>query len=104
MSGYEISDINPNEIHLTIAKNRRLRRSGGERYVIHHQDLTDKQRGWFEQMPITTVPTTIELCIDWGTPTYLVKQALERTEGTSLLPKDQREALAARLHRRDYGR
>jgi hypothetical protein len=49
------------------------------------------------------VPTTIAQCIDYGVPTYLIKQALERAGQTSLLPKKRRAELADRLQERDYG-
>jgi predicted transcriptional regulator of viral defense system len=104
LAAWEISDINPNEIHVNVGKHRRLRRAGGEDYVVHHHDLRPGQRAWFEQIPITNVPTTIEHCIDWGVPTYLVKQALERAGKTSLLLPDDRGRLAKKLEDRDYGR
>ncbi|MDR1293773.1 MAG: hypothetical protein LBK59_02250 [Bifidobacteriaceae bacterium] len=103
LAAWEISDINPNEIHLCVRKQRRLRRAGGERYVIHHHDLTQEQRVWFEQIPITDVSTTIDQCIDWGVPTYLIKQALARAGRTSLLLADEKERLAQKLEDRDYG-
>jgi len=104
LAAWEITDINPDRIHILVDKNRRLRRAGGERYVVHHQDLPTGQRTWFEQIPITNVPTTVEQCIDWGTPTYLIKQALNRTSGTSqLLPRD-RDRLTQKLKDRDHGR
>jgi len=102
LAAWDITDINPDQIHVTIPKNKRLRRSGGDTYVIHHANLDPSQRTWFEQIPITSIPTTIADCIDWGVPTYLIKQALERTEGTSLLLRHDREALAQRLDARDY--
>ncbi|MDR3359839.1 MAG: type IV toxin-antitoxin system AbiEi family antitoxin domain-containing protein [Bifidobacteriaceae bacterium] len=104
LAAWDISDINPDQIHILVGKSRRLRRAGGERYVVHHQDLAEGQRTWFEQMPITDVPTTIEHCIDWGTPTYLIKQALERAGKTSDLPAQERARLAQRLEERDYGK
>jgi len=104
LAAWEISDINPNEIHVNVIKHRRLRRSGGQNYIIHYNDLRPEQVTWFEQIPITNVPTTIEQCIDWGVPTYLVKQALERAGKTSLLPKSEHYRLAKQLEDRDYGR
>ncbi|MDR1428260.1 MAG: type IV toxin-antitoxin system AbiEi family antitoxin domain-containing protein [Bifidobacteriaceae bacterium] len=101
LAAWDISDINPNEIHVCVGKKRRLRRAGGERYVIHHHDLTREQRVRFEQMPITDVPTTIDQCIDWGVPTYLIKQALERAGRTSLLLAQEKERLAQKLEDRD---
>ncbi|MDR0592696.1 MAG: type IV toxin-antitoxin system AbiEi family antitoxin domain-containing protein [Bifidobacteriaceae bacterium] len=103
LAAWDISDINPGETHICVGKKRRLRRAGGEQYVIHHHDLAPKQRVWFEQIPITDVPTTIGQCIDWGVPTYLVKQALERAGMTSLLRSEDKERLAHQLDDRDYG-
>ncbi|MDR1187699.1 MAG: type IV toxin-antitoxin system AbiEi family antitoxin domain-containing protein [Bifidobacteriaceae bacterium] len=103
LAAWGITDINPDRIHILVGKNRRLRRAGGGRYIIHHHDLAPERRVWFEQIPITDVPTTVEQCIDSGTPTYLVKQALERTAGTSRLAPHERERLARKLGERDYG-
>lgn len=101
LAAWGVSDINPEAIHLSIAKHRRLRRAGGEHYVVHRQDLSPDQRTWFEGMPITTLPTTIADCIAWGTPTYLIKQALERGSRTSLLPAADRERLTTLLEHHD---
>jgi len=102
LAAWDISDINPDRIHLTIPKGTRLRRAGGERYILHYANLALQQRTWFEQIPITDAPTTIADCIDWGVPTYLIKQAFERTAGTSLLLDRERESLARRLETRDH--
>lgn len=104
LQAWEISDINPDRIHVAVAKRRRIERQGGQGYVIHHCDLAPRQVTWWEQIRITNVPTTIEQCIDWGVPTYLIKQAIERAGGTSLLLAPDRERLATRLEERDYGR
>jgi predicted transcriptional regulator of viral defense system len=104
LAAWDITDINPDQIHVLVGNQRRLRRLGGERYVIHRHNLADGQRTWFEQIPITDVPTTIGQCIDWGTPTYLIKQALERAGKTSDLPAAQKARLATRLEERDYGK
>ncbi|MDR2114250.1 MAG: type IV toxin-antitoxin system AbiEi family antitoxin domain-containing protein [Bifidobacteriaceae bacterium] len=104
LAAWEISDINPNQIHLTVGKQRRLRRSGGEQYIIHYQNLAPEQRTWFEQIPITNVATTIEQCIEWGTPTYLIKQALERSGKTSELAAGDAVKLTKKLEERDHAR
>ena len=104
LAAWGITDINPDRIHILVGKDRRLRRAGGERYVVHHHDLTAEQRTWFEQIPVTNVATTVEQCIDWGTATYLIRQALERTAGTSRLSPRGRERLTQKLEDRDHGR
>ncbi|MGH3276017.1 MAG: type IV toxin-antitoxin system AbiEi family antitoxin domain-containing protein [Streptosporangiaceae bacterium] len=37
LAAYEISDLNPWQIHVTVSRDRRLRRAGGDGYVIHYE-------------------------------------------------------------------
>ncbi|MDR2620174.1 MAG: type IV toxin-antitoxin system AbiEi family antitoxin domain-containing protein [Propionibacteriaceae bacterium] len=104
LAAWDISDINPNEIHICVGRQRRLRRAGGERYIVHRHNLVPEQRSWFEGIPITDVPTTIDQCIDWGVPTYLIKQALERALKTGLLLIAEAEQLAQKLEVRHHVR
>lgn len=101
LAAWEVSDANPDHIHLTVAKKRRLRRAGGDRYVIHHRDLSLGQRTQWDAIPITDLPTTIADCIEAGTPTYLIRQALQRGGLTSMLPGAERDRLTHLLARRD---
>lgn len=101
MEAWGISDINPDRIHLTVTRRRRLRRGGGERYVIHHEDLDPKQIAWWQGIRTVTVPTAIGQCIASGVPSYLIRQALDRAGRTSQLPAAERERLTAELETRD---
>ena len=101
LAAWHVSDVNPDRIHLTVARDRRLRRAGGERYVIHHQDLAPAQRTRWEGIPITDLPTTIADCIETGTPNYLIRQAIERGGRTSLLPAPDWDRMTALLEERD---
>ncbi|MHA3725080.1 type IV toxin-antitoxin system AbiEi family antitoxin domain-containing protein [Leucobacter sp. HY1910] len=102
LAAWSVSDVNPERIHLTVTRNRRIRRSGGERYVIHRRDLASKQRTWWEGIPITDLQTTIEDCIRTGTATYLIRQAIERGGRTSLLSATAGRQLESLLDARDY--
>lgn len=73
----ELCDLNPDRIHLTVPSGRRLRRAGGDRYVVHHQDLGDKDLDWWEGVPAVTAACAIRQCISWGTPHYLLRQAID---------------------------
>ena len=97
---YGISDLNPNRIHLTVGKRRRFRRSGGDNYVVHHEDLTPRQIGWWQEIPTVTPVTAVEQCIAFGTPTYLLRQAIERGHAQGYLKTAERDALADRLETR----
>jgi predicted transcriptional regulator of viral defense system len=98
---WDITDINPDRIHLTLARNRRLRRSGGEHYVVHREDLVPEQVVWWQGIRTVSAPTAIGQCIASGVPTYLIRQALDRAGRTSLLPLDDRKRLNIELEDRD---
>lgn len=100
---WDMSDINPSRVHVTVGRHRRIRRSGGEVFLVHREDLEPEQITWWEGIRTVTVPTAIEQCIAAGVPTYLLRQALERAGRTSLLPADERERLTQMLEVRDGG-
>ena len=100
LDAWDISDINPNDIHITVGRKRRIVRAVPKFYVIHRQDLTPKQITWWEGIPTVTADTAVEQCIETGTPTYLIRQALERSAPTGLIPKPERDRLAKLLEAR----
>jgi hypothetical protein len=79
---------------------RRIRRSDNERHVVHVQRLTPRQVTWWEQMPIVTPATAIEQCLEYGTPTYLLHQALDRGARTGAVLRDDLNRLTEALERR----
>jgi predicted transcriptional regulator of viral defense system len=85
LDAWEISDINPNEIHVTVAAKRRVERTIPKGYVIHRQDLTPRQMTWWEAIPTVTAATAIRQCLETGVPTYLIRQALERSTKSGLV-------------------
>jgi predicted transcriptional regulator of viral defense system len=84
---YELSDINPGLIHLTVP-----RRSGPLRrrhvpaaYFVHYETLAPSQRGYWEQIPTVTVPTAIDQCIASGVRPDLVRQAIDTARAQGLI-------------------
>ncbi len=100
---YEISDILPDRYHITVGKDRRLRRENERGYEVHYEDLTPRQIGWWEEVPTVKPATAIAQCIDYGTPTYLLRQALDRGFRQGRINIDQQLELAAKLEARDGG-
>jgi predicted transcriptional regulator of viral defense system len=98
-----ISDINLNRIHVTVGKQRRLRRTGGDPYVIHYEDLDPQKIGWWQEIPIVTPDMAIEQCLAYGTPTYLLRQAIEGAHAQGHLTATDRKSLAQTLAARDGG-
>lgn len=97
LDAYGISDVNPNRIHLTVGKQRRFRRADAEVYVVHRQDLAPTQIGWWEEIPAVTPATAIAQCIAFGTPTYLLRQSIERGHAQGHLKSVERDDLTEAL-------
>lgn len=100
LDAYGISDVNPNRIHVRVGRQRRLRRADDDDYVVHYEDLAPKQIGWWQEIPTVTPRTSIEQCIDYGTPTYLLRQAIERGHAQGYLKAADRDELTDLLEAR----
>ena len=98
---YEVCDINPDRIHLTVHPGRRIRRAGGQGYVVHHEALRPEQLGWWQRIPTVTLPTAIDQCIRSGVPTYLLRQAIANTGEQGALAPEVRAILEKDLQARD---
>ena len=98
---YEVSDINPTQIFVTVAKSRRIRRQGQEKYQLYYQDLLPSQISWRELIPTVTLATAVEQCIDTGVPTYLLRQAIENGSRQGLIPPSKIDDLQQRLKERN---
>jgi predicted transcriptional regulator of viral defense system len=88
LDAYEVCDINPDRIHLTVRPGRRIRRARSEGYAVHHETLTAEHVGWWQRIPTVTLPTAIDQCIRSGVPTYLLRQAIAMP--TTILGLDHR--------------
>jgi len=102
LAARDISDISPDAIHLCVGARRRLRRAGGDRYVIHHQGLVSGQVGWWQGVPCVTTATAIEQCIASGVPTYLLRQAIANAGRTSDLLAEDAQRLTHALEVRHF--
>jgi len=100
LESYDVCDIFPAKIHVAVAKGRRIKRAGGEGYVLHKVDIESKCRGWWEGIPVVKLPLALEQCIDSGVQSYLIRQAFERAEGPGLLSYEDAQRLMDRLERR----
>ncbi|HEY3529645.1 MAG TPA: type IV toxin-antitoxin system AbiEi family antitoxin domain-containing protein [Nocardioides sp.] len=100
LDAYGISAVNPNRIHVTVGKQRRFRRAGCDDYVVHYEDLAPEGIGWWQEIPTVTPATAIAQCLTYGTPTYLLRQAIERGHAQGFLKTADRDELMAALGRR----
>lgn len=97
---YELSDINPAKVHLTVPNGYRPRRGDGDLYTVHHEMLDSGQIRRFEGIPIVTPPTAIDQAIGSAVPAHLVRQALETARGRGLVTAAEHADLASGLDER----
>lgn len=97
---HDVSDVNPSGYHVTVPRPHRIRRSDNDRYIIHVQRLAAHQVTWWQQMQVVTPTTAIEQCLAYGTPTYLLRQALDRGARTGAVLRDDLTRLSEELERR----
>jgi predicted transcriptional regulator of viral defense system len=83
----ELSDLNPNVIHVTVPrrKNPIRRLEAPEAFVVHYEDLTPEQRGWWDEIPCVTVEKAIDQAIVSLPRPDLVTQAIEQAESQGLI-------------------
>ena len=83
LAAFEISDANPNSIHITIPKTARLRRQKPKAIVVHREDLGPQDITVHEGIPLTTISKTVADLLKVGERIDLVRQAISnaRREG-----------------------
>ncbi|MCL2788879.1 MAG: type IV toxin-antitoxin system AbiEi family antitoxin domain-containing protein [Micrococcales bacterium] len=82
----DLCDVNPAKIHITIPKQRPLRRAQfPHHYSLHREDLAEEQRGWWEQIPTVTADTAIRQGIARDLRPTLIEQAIDAALRRSLI-------------------
>lgn len=95
---YELSDVNPARIEITVPLAHRIRRVVPAAYRIHHEDLPESDVTSFEGIPIVTPARAIQQAHASHVGPALVSQAIDQGERTGRLTRRE----AAEL-RRDLG-
>lgn len=97
---YELADVNPDKIHLTVPPGYRPRRRDGDLYTVHRQHLDAAQVRRFEGIPIVKPAVAIDQVIENGVAAHLVRQAIETARNRGQITDVEREALDAKLQKR----
>lgn len=97
---WDLCDVNPAKVHITVPRSHRVRRQVPALYVLHHDDFDPTDLDNFEGIPITAVERTLRDCITAGSRHDLIEQAIanavERRAITAATADRLREALASR--------
>lgn len=97
---YELCDVNPDKVHITVPAGYQPRRRGGEFYVVHREELATEQVRRFENIPIVTAATAMAQGIRTGVPSYLLRQAVEAARARGWLTRELEASLLRRIEER----
>ena len=94
---YDISDANPSRVHITVPRAFRIRRQIPSHLSVHHADIPDQQRDFFEGIAVTTVARTIRDCHIAHVGAELLEGAIRDAEQQGLLRRKDAEQLRTEL-------
>ncbi len=97
---WELSDVNPSQVHITVPRRYRVRRTVPRYLRIHYDDLTSKDVTRQEGVPVTTPRRTIIDCAAAGLVPGLLRQAIADGRRTGQLTHREADTLSATLRRR----
>jgi predicted transcriptional regulator of viral defense system len=99
---YELCDINPDGIDVTVPQAARIRRENAHGVRLFREDLDDTQLGWWNGIRCVTERTAIIQTIEMGTPVYLVNQAIDNARNTGRITESDKRAMLHRIEEK-YG-
>jgi len=95
---YELSDVNPAKIHMTVPRDFRIRRREVPTlYVMHHDDLEQRDVTRHEGLPIVTPAKAIRQCDQAHLRRDLLRQALEDAKRRGLITRAEYSRLMKEL-------
>jgi hypothetical protein len=92
---YELSDVNPAKIHITVPRAHRPQRKTPALYVVHRADLRDDEITAHEGIPIVTPVRAILDAYATGLGPALIEQAIADGQRRGVLTRAQAEQLCA---------
>jgi predicted transcriptional regulator of viral defense system len=90
---YELSDVNPDKIDITVPKRHRIRREIPDEYRIHHEDLVAGDIASHEGIAIVTPAVAIRQCHAEHLGPALLSQAIDQGERNGRLTRRQADEL-----------
>ncbi len=98
---YELGDVNPAKIEITVPRDHRPRREIPRLYTLHREDLQPDEITVFEGIPIVTASKAIRQALNAHLGTGLVRQAIDDALREGLIRRQEGEELDRLLRGRD---
>jgi predicted transcriptional regulator of viral defense system len=90
---WEVGDVNPAKIHVTVPGAHRTQREVPASYVVHREDLAAVEVGEIEGVPVVTLERAIRDSAADGVGLDLIEQAVRNGRDRGLLTAEQAAAL-----------
>lgn len=100
---YELCDVNPTAIHLTVPTGWRTRKARPATYRIHREQLGEQDLAWHEGIPIVAPERAIRGAVADGLAPGLAEQAIRTAVDRGLITTPLAAALTADRHERAHG-
>lgn len=94
---WDVCDIYPTKIHVTVPKHRRISKADAENVVVYRCDIPRQQVAWWEQMPVVSLPLAIQQCIERKISSHLIVQAITNGRARGMLTKTEAKDLTYKL-------
>lgn len=94
---WEVGDVNPAKIHITVPRAHRAQRSVPAVYELHREDLTGDEVTEIEGVPVVTLERAIRECHRAHLAIDLLEQAIRHGQERGLLTTTQARRLADAL-------
>jgi predicted transcriptional regulator of viral defense system len=94
---YELADVNPVAIDITIPKAYRIGRAGGDAYRVHREDFIADEIAVVEGVRVVSVTRAIRGAIDQGVESALINQAIDTARQLGRITKRQEMELKNQL-------
>ncbi len=94
---YQLADVNPVAIDITIPKTYRIGRAGADAYRVHREDLAAQEIAAVEGVRVVSVTRAIGGAIDQGVGSALINQAIDTARQLGRITKRQETELKNQL-------
>ncbi|MGI8755493.1 MAG: type IV toxin-antitoxin system AbiEi family antitoxin domain-containing protein [Acidimicrobiales bacterium] len=97
MDLWEVGDVNPAKIHITVPQAHRVQREVPAAYELHREELAPHEVTEIEGVPVVTLGRAIRACAAAHMATDLLEQAIRHGRGQGLLTEATAKALTDEL-------
>ena len=94
---WDVSDVNPAKIHVTVPRAHRPQRDIPKAYVVHREDLDPADVTAIEGVPVVRLARAIRQSAELHVGRDLLEQAVRHGRGRGLLSADEHERLVREL-------